>query len=261
MTAVYVDDYILAAVEDASGWSLLTRIGCAALYTVHAIFPPPILSGHADGKDPISQNKLEANDARWAPKKAILGFFTDGAAQTVRLSEVKAADLAMATRRLLAKKRVPLKVFQSIVGRLRNAATILPAARSLFTHINRALRGNPALVPLGAANSKLRATLLDLRTLVVDLGQRPTYVHELIIRPLDYHGYCDASVFRAGGVWFSGACPLCPHVWCLQWSADITEEDVSSANPGRRLNNLTWKWWQLSSNLVSWRLLYPPYVT
>ena len=140
MTAVYVDDYILAAVEDASG-SLLTRIGRAALHTIHAIFPPPILSGHVDGKDPISQKKLEANDARWAPEKVILGFVIDGAARTVRLLEVKAADLAMATRRLLAKKRVALKVFQSIVGRLRNAATILPAARSLFTPINRALRG------------------------------------------------------------------------------------------------------------------------
>ena len=236
MTAVYVDDYILAAVEDASG-SLLTRIGRAALHTIHAIFPPPILSGHVDGKDPISQKKLEANDARWAPEKVILGFVIDGAARTVRLPEVKAADLAMATRRLLAKKRVSLKVFQSIVGRLRNAATILPAARSLFTPINRALRGNPALVPLGAANSELRATLLDLRTLVLDLGQRPTHVHELVVRPSDYHGYCDASAFGAGGVWFSGACPLRPHVWRLEWPADITKEVVSSANPGGRLTN------------------------
>jgi hypothetical protein len=236
MTAVYVDDYILAAVENSSG-SLLSRIGRAALHTIHAIFPPPDRSGHEGGKDPISQKKLEANDARWAPEKLILGFVFDGAARTVRLPAAKAADLAAVTRRLLAKKRVPLKLFQSVVGRLRNAATILPAARSLFTPINRALRGNPDAVPLGAANSELRATLLDLRTMVLDLNRRPTHVHELVVRPPGYLGYCDASAFGAGGVWFSGTASLRPQVWRLEWPADITNEVVSSTNPGGRLTN------------------------
>ncbi|KAI2489626.1 hypothetical protein MHU86_24957 [Fragilaria crotonensis] len=121
MTAVYVDDYILAAVEDASG-TLLSRIGRAALHTIHAIFPPPDKSGHIGGKDPISQKKLEAHDARWAPEKVILGFTVDGAARTVRLPATKADAIALATRRLLAKKRVALKTFQSVVGQLRNAA-------------------------------------------------------------------------------------------------------------------------------------------
>ncbi|KAI2500877.1 hypothetical protein MHU86_13597 [Fragilaria crotonensis] len=236
MTAVYVDDYILAAVEDASG-TLLSRIGRAALHTIHAIFPPPDKSGHIGGKDPISQKKLEAHDARWAPEKVILGFTVDGAARTVRLPATKADAIALATRRLLAKKRVALKTFQSVVGQLRNAARILPAARSLFTPINRALRGNPDLVALGAANSELRATLLDLRALILDLGRRPTHVHELVTRPAAYYGYCDASAFGAGGVWFSGASSLRPHVWRVQWPADITKAVVSSANRDGHVTN------------------------
>ena len=125
---------------------------------------------------------MEANDARWAPEKVILGFVIDGAARTVRLPATKAEATALATRRLLAKKRVAIKTFQSVVGQLRNAARILPAARSLFTPINRALRGNPECVPLGAANSKLRATLLDLRAMILDLGRRPTHHdHELVV--------------------------------------------------------------------------------
>ena len=236
MMAVYVDDYILAAVQSADG-TLLQRMGRAALHTIHAIFPPPATSGHEGGKDPISQKKLEANDARWAPEKTILGFVIDGATRTVRLPDSKAADLAMTTRRLLAKKRVPLKTFQSVVGRLRNAATILPAARSLFTPLNRALRGNPVVVILGPANSELRATLLDLRTMVLDLARRPTHVNELVHRPPGYLGYCDASAFGAGGVWFSGACSLTPQVWRIVWPLDIQSAVVSSSNPEGRLTN------------------------
>ena len=83
---------------------------------------------------------------------------------------------------------VALKTYQSVVGQLRIAARILPAAHTLFTPINRALRGNPDVVPLGAANSELRATLLDLRAMILDLGRRPTHVHELVVRPPDYYG-------------------------------------------------------------------------
>ena len=91
----------------------------------------------------------------------------DGTTRTVRLPDTsKAAALAMTTCRLLAKKCVPLMTFQSVVGRLCNAAKILPAVRSLFTPINRALRGNPVIVILCPANSELQAALLDLRAMV-----------------------------------------------------------------------------------------------
>jgi hypothetical protein len=54
MSAVYVDDYILAAVENRAG-TALERTGRAALHTIHGLFPSPSRSGHLDGKDPISQ--------------------------------------------------------------------------------------------------------------------------------------------------------------------------------------------------------------
>ena len=113
--------------------------------------------------------------------------------------------------------------FQSVSVHCRaalHAATILPATRSLFTPINQALWGNPELASLEATSSKLRATLLDLRTLMLDLDQRPTHVHKLVTRPPDYHGYwlrCKCLRGWGGEVWFSGACPLRPHVWCLEW--------------------------------------------
>jgi hypothetical protein len=60
---VYVDNYILAAVESPDG-STLNRVGRAALYTIHGLFPPQAQSGHVGGKDPISLKKLETGDAQ-----------------------------------------------------------------------------------------------------------------------------------------------------------------------------------------------------
>eukprot|EP00978_Attheya_sp_CCMP212_P047615 scaffold422453_cov102-Attheya_sp.AAC.1 len=71
MSSVFVDDFILAAVEDATG-TKLQHTGQAALHAIHAIFPPPAVSGHLGGKDPISVKKLEKGDAQWDPVKELL---------------------------------------------------------------------------------------------------------------------------------------------------------------------------------------------
>jgi hypothetical protein len=236
MSAVFVDDYILAAVENPSG-TLLQSAGRAALHTIHGLFPPPERSGHLGGKDPISQKKLDAGDARWAQLKELLGFVFDGKARTVHLTQRKAAGIAEATARLLKKNRTGIHKFQSVVGKMRHVTTILPAARGLFTPLNRALRGEPTFVAL-SAKGEVRAALLDLRQLVLKLADRPTHVKEILTPSApDYIGYCDASAFGAGGVWFSGACPLPETVWRLQWPRDITAAVVSESNPTGTLTN------------------------
>ncbi len=111
MSAVYVNDYILAAVENPDGSALL-RTGRAALHTIHGLFPPPALSGHVDGKDPISLKKLEAGDARWAQSKELLGFVFDGHSRTVHLTQRKALGITEAITRLLKKMRAPVPKFQ-----------------------------------------------------------------------------------------------------------------------------------------------------
>ncbi|KAI2491431.1 adenylate kinase [Fragilaria crotonensis] len=235
MSAVYVDDYILAAVEDRAG-TLLQRTGRAALYTIHGLFPPPARSGHIGGKDPISAKKLAAGDARWAHTKELLGFVFNGKDRTVHLTQRKAAGIADDTAKLLKKNRVALHKFQSIVGKMRHVTTILPAARGLFTPLNRALRGNPKVISLGA-HGEVRAALLDLRQLVVKLADRPTHVNEILqLGAPAYIGYCDASAFGAGGVWFSGTVPL------PKQSGDCSGRGISPrpsflSNPTGKLTN------------------------
>ncbi|KAI2511562.1 adenylate kinase [Fragilaria crotonensis] len=236
MSAVYVDDYILAAVESADG-SALQRTGRAALHTIHGLFPPPDRSGHVGGKDPISLKKLEAGDARWAQSKELLGFVFNGQSRTVHLTQRKALGISEAITRLLKKTRAPVPKFQSVVGKMRHVATILPSARSLFTPVNRALRGHPSTISL-SASGEVRAALLDLRQLVTTLAARPTHVKEILpAQDPDYIGYCDASAFGAGGVWFSGTSPVPETVWRLQWPLDITAAVVSESNPTGALTN------------------------
>ena len=236
MSAVYVDDYILAAVEDRTG-TLLQRAGRAALHTIHGLFPSPVRSGHTGGKDPISEKKLVAGDAQWAHQKELLGFICDGATRTVHLTQQKATGFAEATARLLKKDRAALQKFQSVVGKMRHVTTILPAARGMFTPLNHALRGAPATVALSASGD-VRAAFLDSRQLVLKLAERPAHVNEILLPDApDYIGYCDASAFGAGGVWFSGTSPLPETVWRLQWPRDITAAVVSESNPAGKLTN------------------------
>jgi hypothetical protein len=57
LSAVYVDNFILAAVEDVSG-KLLQKMARATLHAIHCVFPLPRTVGMLDAKDPVSEKKL-----------------------------------------------------------------------------------------------------------------------------------------------------------------------------------------------------------
>jgi hypothetical protein len=235
MSAVYVDDFCLAAVEDASG-TLLQRTARATLHAIHSIFPTPAATGTPDAKDPISEKKLAKGDARWDTHKEILGYWLDGVIRTVQLPPNRANNLLQEVKSLLKKKRVPLKRFRSIAGRLQHAARILPAAKAFFTPLNNALKGTPAFIGL-SRHGKVRHAILDFAAVIRDLASRPTHVNELVQQTLDYAGYCDASAFGAGSIWFGAHKPLRPIVWRVQWPKDITDAAVSTTNPNGLLTN------------------------
>jgi hypothetical protein len=216
---VYVDDYILGVVE-SNDRSLIRRVSRATLHAIHSIFPPPEVSGHVGGKDPISRKKLEKGDARFDIEKEILGFLVNGADRTVRLPEAKAQSIATEIVAILRKTHVTLKRFRSLLGRLQHAARIMPAAKGLFTPLNRATKNDPKSVGLGK-DSEVRAALLDLKHLILSLASRPTHVSELVEYEPDLAGTCDASSAGAGGIWIGYG--VQPAVWRLEWPTDIVE--------------------------------------
>jgi hypothetical protein len=236
MSAVYVDDFILAAVEDESG-KLLRKTARATLHAIHSVFPPPAATGMSDAKDPISEKKLAKGDARWDTTKEILGYMLDGVNRTVQLPPSRAVDLLKEVQSILKKKRVPLKRFQSINGRLQHAARILPSAKAFFTPLNTALRGLPTYVGLGR-HGEVRWAMLDMAGIIRNLASRPTHVSELVqADEPDYIGYCDASGFGAGGVWFGGRKHLAPIVWRVPWPKDLTNAIISDSNPQGTITN------------------------
>jgi hypothetical protein len=216
---VYVDDYVLGVVENDDR-TLIRRVSRATLHAIHSIFPPPEVSGHLGGKDPISRKKLEKGDARFDVEKEILGFMINGAERTVRLSETKAQSIANDITRLLRKSKVPLKRFRSLLGRLQHAARILPAAKGMFSPLNKATKGNPPQVGVGK-KSEARAALLDLRHLILTLASRPTHVSELVEYEPELAGTCDASATGAGGVWVGYN--VQPSVWRMEWPDDVVD--------------------------------------
>jgi hypothetical protein len=102
--------------------------------------------------------------------------------------------------------------------------------------MNDALQGLPNFIGL-SRQSKVREALLDAGVLIQELAHRPTHVSELVARDFDYVGFCDASAFRAGGVWFSGNKPLHPAVWQVEFPPDITSQVISDSNPDGVLTN------------------------
>ena len=236
MSAVYVDDFILAAVQDMAG-KLLQRTARATLHAIHSIFQTPAATGTLDAKDPISEKKLAKGDARWATLKEILGYWLDGISRMVQLPPPRADDLLKEVASVLRKRRVPLKRFRSLVGRLQHAARILPSARAFFTPLNNALRGLPGYIGL-SRHGEVRNALLDMTNVVRNLASRPTHVNELVQADNpDYIGYCDASGFGAGGVWFGGQQQLAAIVWRIQWPKDITVALVSHKTPTGTITN------------------------
>jgi hypothetical protein len=234
-SGVYVDDHLLAVVEDRTG-TLMRRTARATLHAIHSVFTSPSSTTMEGAKDPISEKKLHKGDGRFDTTKEILGYMLDGIARTIQLPQDRADNLLKEVRAILKKTRVPLTRFRSIVGRLQHAARILPVAKAFFTPLYNALRGLPSQIALGA-KSEVRQALIDAAVVIRDLARRPTHVSELTQHDLHYTGYCDASAFGAGGVWFGADRDLTPIVWRVQWPKDITDAVVSFTNPNGRITN------------------------
>jgi hypothetical protein len=84
---VYVDDHIMAAVEDTTG-TLLRRKARATLHVIQSVFTAPGATTMEDAKDPISEKKLHKGDGCWDTTKEILGYMLDGIAREACGTEV-----------------------------------------------------------------------------------------------------------------------------------------------------------------------------
>jgi hypothetical protein len=232
---VYVDDFCNAATQSADG-SHLATIQRAAIHGIHSLFPPTSVTNHVGGKEPISMKKLAQGDGNFDTTKDMIGFRFDGIKRTVRLPAEKAKAYVKEVHTVLRRTIVPLKNLQVLVGKLRHASVILPAAKGFFTPLNFAMRGNPTTIGLGRA-SETRAALEDLISLMKMLSMRPTHVNELVADMPHYAGYHDAAAEGAGGVWFSLTDNMPPSVWRERFPHDIEADIITDDNPSGSITN------------------------
>ena len=232
---MYVDNFCYAATQSDNG-AHIPIIRRAAIHGIHAVFPPTSVTNHKEGKEPISAKKLAAGDGNFNSKKDMIGFSFDGIKRTVHLPPAKAKAYITKMHTLLRRKTVPLKKLQTLVGKLRHAAIILPAAKGFFTPLNDAMHGSPKTIGLGTY-SEVRQLLLDLISLLHLLSSRPTHVRELVPDMPKYAGYHDAAAEGAGGIWFSLCNDISPLVWREEFPADIAAEVVSEDTPHGQLTN------------------------
>lgn len=213
---VFVDDFI-AMCQDVERIPHLTR---SILQGIEQVFPSPEVTGHVNGRTPVSEKKVMKGEADWTIEKEVLGWLIDGLHRTVILPDNKASAYIDELKKLLRKRKIPLARFRKIVGKLRFAALCLPAGKALMTPLNMAMRGNPKDIGSGK-KSEVHESLGDWLQLIKSLSSRPTSVHELIAKSVDYYGYCDACKTGAGGVWFPLESELDPFVWRVKWPQDI----------------------------------------
>ena len=75
--------YFIATSNNMSHSHLL-QISCAIMHGVHALFPPPAVTGHR-GFNLVALSKLDTGEGTWEHFKDILGWIMDGLNGTMDL--------------------------------------------------------------------------------------------------------------------------------------------------------------------------------
>jgi hypothetical protein len=225
---VYVDDFI--GMVHSDDLEVLRHATRAMLHAIHSVFPPPASGIPED--DPISYKKLLAGDGIWAVRKEILGWIFDGILRTMELPPEKIEKIMESLATAISQKRLPLKEFRTLLGKLQHAAMGMPAGKSILTPLHKFVEENKDRRILYFANHPLiLEALRDIRILLRESTSRPTHVRELVPALPAYIGFCDACKRGAGGVWMSGSKNIQPVVWRLEWPDDIQRRLVSFKNP------------------------------
>jgi hypothetical protein len=154
---VYMDDFLKGVAVPRLPASILRMLTRATLHSIHAIFPPPAVTGHLHGKDSISEKKLLRGDGQWHYQKTLLVIAFDGDSRTVRLPHDCAQQYIADIELALQQSFIPFKRFQHLHGILQSVGQILPPLRGFMTPLKRVLGRHPEPTTVGLGqHSELR---------------------------------------------------------------------------------------------------------
>ena len=205
---VYVDDFI-AITNDLSEKNL-EKWSRAILHSIHAVFPPPSVTGHTGG-DPISIKMLKQEEGRWNFEKEILG---NGKNYTLQLLLTKSKILSQLLKAMAKKATATLNDFQKVAGKLVHASVGIPKGAGLLSPVYKGFQTSAEFVTI---TKEICQCFTDWRFILQLMETRPTSVLELTAEEPWFIGYTDACNTGVGGVWTDGKKSFTsPIVWRLQ---------------------------------------------
>ena len=215
---VFVDDFI--GLTDNTSRAHLENFSRAMLHGIHTVFPPPSVTGHHVGGDPISEKKLKKLEGLWEHVKEVLGWMLDGANYTIKLPDAKIKKIVDTLKKLGRQRTIRVLDFQKIAGTLHHASMGIPGGRGLFTTIWAAL--NSQHKGYIKVTADLKEVFRDFDWLFRQIANHPINVAQLVARLPETHGYTDACKYGAGGVWIiNTSAPPAFYFWTIAFSQEI----------------------------------------
>ena len=242
----FVDDFM--AITNDLCEENLTNISRTMLYAIHAIFPPPDVTGH-EGEDSVSIKKIDNGDGRWNYIKEILGWIINGRDYTITLPPERLEKILLQINQAKRQKKVALNEMQQLAGKLQHASFAMPGGWGLFSPIQRALQGDPKFIPM---TDDLKECLSDWKTILKHLSEHPTHVLQLVDGYPDYLGYTDSCKKGAGGVWMGITSDIGYIVWRVEFPLDIQQNLCTSNNPN---GTITMNDLELAGLVLGWLVL------
>ena len=226
---VFVDDFILL------GQGAPPRLDWMRRHLLHAV--DAILDTPRTGEsrnEAISVKKLSKGDGSWATRKLILGWELDSVRQTLELPSHRRDSCLLLLDDLLQSKRVGAKRWASALGKLRFISYAVPGSAALFSCLQCAQN-------LGRTSGRIRviadvlSALSAFRLLVHDLGDRPTYLAEIVPENPILLGATDAAKQGMGGVFFTP--DSASYLWRHPFPHEVQRRLVSAAHPTGTVTN------------------------
>ena len=172
-----------------------------------------------------------------------------GADFTIQLPPAKCEVIIQQIRKLLKIKRLSLKKYQKIAGKLQHASFGIPSGKALFSHIQQAMQNNPKFIPL---TTELILILQDWQYIIRFMKFHPSLVLQLVQNFPDYVGHSDSCKLGTGGTWTSGLKVMKPLLWQYEWPQDIQDDLITDENKqgGLTINDL-----ELAGLVLNWLVL------
>jgi hypothetical protein len=203
------------------------------LHNIDKIFRPSDDRDIPERKEPISESKLEKEDAAFKTLKRCLGWdHATESRQLVMASHQKEKVLEYCgSYDTQTEAHCKLQQWQSLIGQLRSLVIGLPGSDGQFSLLQAWRSSRPR--PNRRIDEATQAQFQHLIELVEEA--EPSRIEELVPGDPIHLGACDAAKQGMGGVWFTDK--EAPLVWREPFPWNVQADVVSFDNPKGTVTN------------------------